>query len=993
MAALANDIAVIGVTDYFSLEGFRELSQLVASPGILEELIGPEDAERARHILLIPNLELRSSVVVQSSDGEIGRVNFHVLFDPTIGYQTIEDHFLHRLMFTAESNPGGPDERWSLTLTDLAQLGERLRAHHAPFKDKSNLEAGMMNAIVAHEDVTSVLEEQPSRFAGRYLIVVAADEDLSEISWDGQGHQTRKLFIQKSDMLFSSNKSTRDFALGKLHVSAAAFKAEFKSIKPCIHGSDAHDYDSLFAPDQHRHLWIKADPTFEGLRQLLYEPESRVYIGEEPPAVSRVNERSTKYIDSLTFVRDENAGDDAKWFSGTVALNPGLVAIIGNKGSGKSALSDVIGLLGDTRTSRHFSFLAPGRFLNPRTHLANLFRARLQWRSGAVVNRALGDPIDETAPETVKYIPQNYLEEICSELLESHNTMFDQELKDVIFSHVSEADRLGQRSLDELIEYQTDETQSLIDQLTASLDDLNRRLIDFRNQLTDEYRQSLEGQLALRERELAAHDAARPAEAVEPTKNPEEIAASQAAQTELDEALKQLSKIDSEIESAQAETVAATRKIAAAGRLLDRIANLERQVDTFHMESDNDAQVLGVDSRSLVQLSVSTDPVVEVRAQAEAANEQARRRLGNTDDALPAAKRAAAAAVDTARGKLDEPTRRYEKSMQVLAAWKSRRDEIEGSESDTVSVKGLAARLAVLGDLPSREAELVAERLEVVRQIYAAKERLLAQYQDLYSPVQRFIDEHPVSQEQADLEFYAAMAVDGFVQDFLDMIHGGKRGSFQGAEGDELATQIVAGADFSNIEGVEEFLKSVDGRLRHVTKDGKDAPIRLDDQLRQHLAPIDMENLLFGLGYLKPRFELRWQQKPLDQLSPGERGNVLLVFYLLIDKRDDPLVIDQPEENLDNFSIATTLVPALKYAKDRRQIIIVTHNPNLAVVCDAEQIVIASLDKSAGNSVTYVTGAIENPVVTGQVVDILEGTKPLFDLRDSKYDVLERLGA
>jgi hypothetical protein len=155
--------------------------------------------------------------------------------------------------------------------------------------------------------------------------------------------------------------------------------------------------------------------------------------------------------------------------------------------------------------------------------------------------------------------------------------------------------------------------------------------------------------------------------------------------------------------------------------------------------------------------------------------------------------------------------------------------------------------------------------------------------------------------------------------------------------------------------------------------------------------PSDVENFVHGLSYLKPRFELRWQDKPLDQLSPGERGNLLLVFYLLIDERDVPLIIDQPEENLANYSIATTLIPALKYAKNLRQIIIVTHNPKLAVVCDADQIVHADIDKTDGNRVTYTAGAIENTEITRLVVDVLEGTKPAFDLRDAKYEVLERL--
>ena len=95
-------------------------------------------------------------------------------------------------------------------------------------------------------------------------------------------------------------------------------------------------------------------------------------------------------------------------------------------------------------------------------------------------------------------------------------------------------------------------------------------------------------------------------------------------------------------------------------------------------------------------------------------------------------------------------------------------------------------------------------------------------------------------------------------------------------------------------------------------------------------------DLIFSLDFLKPRYSLRMGDKELHQLSPGERGALLLVFYLLVDKDDIPLVIDQPEENLDNQTVYELLVPCMKEAKQRRQILIVTHNPNLAVVCDAD---------------------------------------------------------
>ena len=79
------------------------------------------------------------------------------------------------------------------------------------------------------------------------------------------------------------------------------------------------------------------------------------------------------------------------------------------------------------------------------------------------------------------------------------------------------------------------------------------------------------------------------------------------------------------------------------------------------------------------------------------------------------------------------------------------------------------------------------------------------------------------------------------------------------------------------------------------------------------------------------------------------------------------------------------LVPVLSKAKEKRQIIMVTHNPNLAVVCDAEQIIHASFNRASNCSINYVAGSLENPTLNSAVVTVLEGTKPAFNNRSGKY--------
>jgi predicted ATP-dependent endonuclease of OLD family len=123
---------------------------------------------------------------------------------------------------------------------------------------------------------------------------------------------------------------------------------------------------------------------------------------------------------------------------------------------------------------------------------------------------------------------------------------------------------------------------------------------------------------------------------------------------------------------------------------------------------------------------------------------------------------------------------------------------------------------------------------------------------------------------------------------------------------------------------------------------------------------------------------------------------VLLMLYLEMDENDRrPLLVDQPEENLDNESIYETLRGYFRRAKRRRQIVLVTHNPNLVVNTDADQVIVACATESEANefpSLSYVSGSLENsdndPGQLGirqKVCRILEGGDVAFRSRERRY--------
>jgi len=127
---------------------------------------------------------------------------------------------------------------------------------------------------------------------------------------------------------------------------------------------------------------------------------------------------------------------------------------------------------------------------------------------------------------------------------------------------------------------------------------------------------------------------------------------------------------------------------------------------------------------------------------------------------------------------------------------------------------------------------------------------------------------------------------------------------------------------------------------------------------------------------------IRYDDIEIRKLSPGTRGIVLVLLYLALDDADDrPLIIDQPEENLDPKSIYDELVPLFQIAKRSQQVIIVTHNANLVVNTDADQIIVAEVGAhtSAGlPPITYRPGGLEQASIRKMVCDTLEGGEQAF---------------
>jgi len=233
----------------------------------------------------------------------------------------------------------------------------------------------------------------------------------------------------------------------------------------------------------------------------------------------------------------------------------------------------------------------------------------------------------------------------------------------------------------------------------------------------------------------------------------------------------------------------------------------------------------------------------------------------------------------------------------------------------------------------------------------------------------------------------------------MELIDNRKRkGPYRDQEDLEVAIK-KAMSQIENLGFARERTREVVLELRKsFLRDAEDNEVTFADQLRKEKTEEDFNNWFFDLTNFSVTYSIRFEDKDLQLLSPGQKGIVLLLVYLEVDQEDDrPLIIDQPEDNLDSLSVYASLIEYFRKRKKGRQIIIITHNPNLVVNTDAEQIVIAQFDGTRAPRIQYKSGALEDiagseqdPSIREGVCRVLEGGREAFLRREQKY-AIERL--
>ena len=363
------NIAVIGITDYLSIDNCKKV---ICDDKLLESIR-----------LVLPNVELRMTPLARETP-----INIHCIFAPEL-INELETRFFAKLFFEY----GG--RRYSASYDDLRRLGRAFSGES--LSDDKAYSAGLNQFVVTPQAIEEIFKND-TELREKTIIVVSnkSADGVSGITQHkgyttengcSQMDATRRNVYQMADLIFSSSKSDINYFLGEASDTPDDIMKRYGSLKGCIHGSDAHSNAKVFELDQHRYCWIKSDPTFNGLKQIIYEPKARIRISQVKPE----EKPAYQVIDSVVFSNPDFSPEP-------IFFNDKLTCIIGGKSTGKSLLlHNMARAIDDSQVKEKMDVTKGGN--------RTVEEIQVKWADGTI-----SCPGSSTADDhKIVYIPQTYL--------------------------------------------------------------------------------------------------------------------------------------------------------------------------------------------------------------------------------------------------------------------------------------------------------------------------------------------------------------------------------------------------------------------------------------------------------------------------------------------------------------------------------------------------------------------------------------------------------
>lgn len=660
----------------------------------------------------------------------------------------------------------------------------------------------------------------------------------------------------------------------------------FPSIRfklPIIICSDNHDIKNYSLKEN---CWIKADPTFEGLKQIIYEPEERVRIQENNPKL----DYDKSHFSSIIFKNNEKIfKDDELYFDKStqeIPLNPNLVAIIGGRGEGKSMLMKYISTSFAIETiETNDNFLKSG---NIEVIHSKTIKNEKESLSFPIVNNTK-HPLDFiyiSQGELKNIIETRQLTEGIRKMTNIREIVFDQNLNKEIYDRLTELHN---------IEDFLSDSQNNLEELKKQ-EKSQRQFIE--NITTKENREKLEQYTKILESINIKTDNKRQLLNLEDIFHKKEI--------ELNENISSMNK-----------------------RYNFNIPTVQKEL-TFKLQFEKTQELLRSIEEHLVSLNQEKEKI---------RSEFNQFYTGDLTTLL-------------------KDVDKYQNELSLIS------DKIERVNEATEKKKELFA--VIFKDIESQlslVSQIKEEYNEQEKSILEDWERFknIEQREDLNSQQKRIMQ---ALLQDLDIEPVTEFNKEAFYNEIYHCINGSEW---------RVKNNKQAQEDYFKVVNLDTYFQFVKENYFEV-------------YYERGIYGNTLKDILFKeekrRKYIKVYPILKYKGKNLHKISIGQKGTVYLKMKLATEAFSKPIIFDQPEDDLDNQFIIKELVDLFKELKKYRQVIIITHNANLVINADAEQVIVA---KNDNEKLKYTSGSLENIEINKQICEILEGGKEAFKNRERKY--------
>lgn len=691
--------------------------------------------------------------------------------------------------------------------------------------------------------------------------------------------------------------------------TVAYARNELKSTLPFVYGSDNHDALTFVDP-----MWVKmAEPSFEGIKQITFEPDLRISRFEPtPPAHTWI--RSCVTTGGL--------------YGGVrFDFSPNLNVLIGGRGAGKSALIDLLRFAfgvepSDPTKLKLFSSRVAG-FLAGAGHVVVTIAAPGN-RSYTVVRSGLFTP-DPKRYATFSEQPRAY-QLMDTKWIELANLppevasieFYAQGDVAMLADHVDEQLRL----IDENIDFGTLKEQE------GAFDDECQELEGELTELRDEYAK-LESRVA--------------------------------GESDLKKRLKYLdaqltAPIFKEYEAWTAEQAV----LDQYGQWLAKLSGQTR---------------LKIDNVPLAAIDLAKTPRPKLM-------ERAKKIVADLDDVIAATTASFKASIVDAQEQLKETRAGWDAEFRVAKDAYVKKLQAVGAADRASIAEERAKKQKLLHELDTKTKPNLVRVRDEIKALEKNRQRALSQLLKARATVRKrraeFVEKlNTQLQEQVRIDFSGGPDVGSVVSYLCEALEGSGMQNRQAQIAALCASittaQLVAAIQAEDKEFLAERGKLTQASIRHLLNEIDAADLMLLERIE---TPI------------YPRIMLRREgdsvYSDLSELSVGEKCSAILSIALL--DKDKPLVIDQPEDELDHAFVTESIVQSIRNVKGIRQIIVATHNPNIPVLGDAEIVfrVQRTAGAGTGSCTIKVSGGLELHTVTKEV-QLLEGGSEAFLRRSRKY--------